>query len=62
MDLSWARSLFTVCIFVSFMIILFIVLNKHNKQNYDDAAQSIMEDFDTPQSSDAQFDHENGAK
>lgn len=62
MDLNWARSLFTVCVFVSFMIILIIVMNKRNKQNYQDAAQSIMDDPDTPQGSDVQFDHENGAK
>ena len=62
MDANWARSLFTVVIFVSFMLILFIVLNKRNKQNYQDAAQSIIDDPDAPPSNAVQFNHENGAK
>lgn len=48
MDINWARSLFTVCVFVSFMLVLYVVLHKRNKRNYDDAAKSIMEDNDTP--------------
>lgn len=48
MDINWARSFFTVWVFVSFMLVLYIVLNKRNKKNYDDAANSIMEDNDTP--------------
>ncbi|MDO1509568.1 MULTISPECIES: CcoQ/FixQ family Cbb3-type cytochrome c oxidase assembly chaperone [unclassified Neisseria] len=48
MDINWARSLFTIWVFVSFLLVLYIVLNKRNKQNYNDAANSIMEDNDTP--------------
>ncbi|XXQ68346.1 cbb3-type cytochrome oxidase subunit 3 [Neisseriaceae bacterium B1] len=62
MDLNWARTLFTVCVFISFMLVLIIVWNKRNKANYDDAARSIMDDNDTPQASDAQSHHEHGAK
>ena len=54
MDLNWARVLFTVCVFISFMI----VFNKRNKSNYDDAANSIVDDEDTPT---AQSNRENGA-
>lgn len=48
MDINWARSLFTLWVFVSFILVLYIVFNKRNKQNYRDAANSIMEDEDTP--------------
>ena len=61
MDLNWARSLFTVCVFISFMLVLIIVFNKRNKGNYQDAAQSIVDDPDTPKEN-AQSSHENGAK
>lgn len=60
MDLSWARILFTVWVFVSFILMLYIVFNKRNKSNYQDAARSIMDDQDTPDSN-AQSSHENGA-
>ncbi|MBQ9601570.1 MAG: CcoQ/FixQ family Cbb3-type cytochrome c oxidase assembly chaperone [Neisseriaceae bacterium] len=62
MDINWARSLFTVGVFVSFVLILFIVLNKRNKQNYQDVAQSIIDDPDAPPGSEVQFNHEDGAK
>ena len=48
MNMAWANSLFTIGICISFAVILFIVLNKRNKQNYQDAAQSILDDDDTP--------------
>ena len=48
MDVNWARSLFTVAVFVSFMLVLYIVLNKRNKTNYDEASRSIIDDDDTP--------------
>ncbi|WP_373742021.1 cbb3-type cytochrome oxidase subunit 3 [Neisseria sp.] len=48
MDINWIRSLFTVWVFVSFALVLYIVFNRRNKKNYDDAASSIMEDDDTP--------------
>lgn len=48
MDINWARSLFTLWVFVSFILVLYIVFNRRNKQNYDDAASSIMNDNDTP--------------
>lgn len=53
MDLNWARTLFTVCVFISFMLVLVIVMSKRNKNNYDNAAQSIMDDPDTPTGQDA---------
>lgn len=64
MDVNWARSLFTVWVFVSFMLILFIVLNRRNKANYQDAADSIMRDDDTPHTDDGVSDEprDNGAK
>ena len=46
MDINWVRSLFTVWVFVSFILVLYIVLNRRNKQNYDDAANSIIDDDD----------------
>ena len=53
MDVNWARSLFTVLVFVSFVLV-YIVLNKRNKTNYDEASRSIVEDDDTP--------HDNAAR
>lgn len=60
MDLNWARTLFTVCVFISFMLVLCIVFNKRNKSNYQDAANSIIDDTDTPMG-DTQSSRENGA-
>ena len=48
MNLAWANSIFTVCIGISFALVVFIVLNKRNKRTYDEAAQSIIDDNDTP--------------
>ncbi len=48
MDISWAHSLFTIWIFVSFALVLYIVTRKRNRQNYTDAASSIINDDDTP--------------
>ncbi len=62
MDLNWARTLFTVCVFISFMLVLIIVWSKHNKANYDDAARSIMQDNDAPEGSDVHSRHEHGVK
>lgn len=64
MDLNWARTLFTVCVFISFMTVLIIVWNKRNKNNYDEAARSIMDDDDNVpnNNSDAHSPHEHGAK
>lgn len=47
MDVNWARSLFTVLVFICFMLVLYIVMNKRNKLNYDEASRSIIEDDDT---------------
>jgi hypothetical protein len=47
MDVNWARSLFTVLVFICFMLVLYIVMNKRNKSNYDEASCSIIEDDDT---------------
>ena len=43
MDANWARSLFTVWVFISFILVLYIVFNRRNKKNYDNAANSIFE-------------------
>ncbi len=62
MNMAWANSLFTIGISVSFAVILFIVLNKRNKQNYQNIANSILDDDDNPSNSkDAQTHHEHGA-
>ena len=47
MDVNWARSLFTVLVFICFMLVLYIVMNKRNKSNYDEVSRSIIEDDDT---------------
>ena len=47
MDVNWARSLFTVLVFICFMLVLYIVMNKRNKSNYDEASRSIIDDDDT---------------
>ena len=44
MDINWIRSFFTVLIFVSFMLVIYIVYSRRNKQNYDEAANSIFDD------------------
>lgn len=60
MDWAWARILFTVLVFVSFMLVILIVSGKRNRSNYQDAAQSIMDDDDTPRDT-APPNRENGA-
>ncbi len=62
MDVNWARSLFTVWVFVSFALVLYIVLSKRNKANYEEASRSVIEDQDTPQEDAAQSTRDNGAK
>ncbi|WP_049261899.1 cbb3-type cytochrome oxidase subunit 3 [Neisseria bacilliformis] len=52
MDVNWARQLFTVLVFVSFILVLYIVLNRRNKANYDEASRSIIDDDDTPHDND----------
>ena len=44
MDANWARSLFTLWVFVSFILVIYIVFNRRNKKNYDDAANSIFDE------------------
>ena len=62
MNMAWANSLFTIGIAISFAVILLIVLSKRNKQNYQDAAQSILDDDDTPSDNEAAQTHrEHGA-
>jgi hypothetical protein len=46
MDANWARSLFTLWVFVSFLLVIYIVFNRRNKKNYDDAANSIFDNND----------------
>lgn len=43
MDINWVRSLFTLLVFISFVLVLYIVYNKRNRQSYDDAANSIFD-------------------
>lgn len=62
MDLTWARVLFTVCVFISFMLVLVIVFSKRNQSNYNDAAGSIISDSDTPDADAQPSHHDNGAK
>lgn len=62
MDINWARSLFTVWVFVSFALVLFIVLNKRNKKNYDEASRCIVDDNDTPDDVAPDNNHVHGAK
>ena len=53
MDVNWARSLYTVLVFVSFALILLVAYNRKSKKGYDDVAQSLIDDDDIP--------HEDGA-
>ena len=65
MDASGARSLFTVWVFISFILVLYIVFNRRNKKNYDDAASSIFDnDERRPSEKDdqAQSVRDHGAK
>lgn len=62
MDLTWARVFFTVCVFISFMLVLAIVFSRRNKSNYQDAANSIIDDPDVPEANTPPNNHENGAK
>ncbi|MDO4696197.1 MAG: CcoQ/FixQ family Cbb3-type cytochrome c oxidase assembly chaperone [Neisseria sp.] len=62
MDINWVRSLFTVWVFISFILVLYIVLNKRNKKNYDDASRCIVDDDDTPDESALNPNREHGAK
>lgn len=61
MDLTWARVLFTVGVFVFFMLVLVRVFSKQNKRGYEELAQTIVNDPDTPDDV-AQSSRENGAK
>ena len=62
MDLNGVRSLFTVLVCASFAIVLWVVFSKRNKSSYSDAAQSIIDDPDTPVSGSLPSSkHENGA-
>ena len=65
MDANWARSLFTVWVFISFILVLYIVFNRRNKKNYDDVASSIFDnDERRPSEKDdqAQSVRDHGAK
>lgn len=48
MDLTWARVLFTLWVFVSFMLVLYFVFRRKSKSGYQEAASSIIDDEDTP--------------
>lgn len=63
MDINVARSLFTVWVLISFVLVLYIVSRKRNKKNYDDAANSIIDDDDMPaENGNSQLSRDNGAK
>ncbi|MCP1659164.1 cbb3-type cytochrome oxidase subunit 3 [Neisseria perflava] len=44
MGINWVRTLFTLWIFISFVLVIYIVFNRRNKGNYDEAASSIFDD------------------
>ncbi|MCF7521767.1 CcoQ/FixQ family Cbb3-type cytochrome c oxidase assembly chaperone [Neisseria sp. ZJ106] len=44
MDVNWIRSLFTLWVFLCFMLVIYIVFHRRNKQNYDEAASSIFDE------------------
>lgn len=48
MDVNWVRSLFTVWIFISFILVLYVVFSKRNKKKHEDAGNSIIQDDDSP--------------
>lgn len=43
MDINWVRSIFTLWVFISFILVLYIVYHRRNKKNYDEAANSIFD-------------------
>lgn len=47
-DLNLARILYTVGCFLAFMLILLYAYGRKNKRPYDDQAQRIVDDPDTP--------------
>lgn len=55
MDINWVRSIFTLWVFISFILVLYIVFSRRNKKGYDEAANSI---FDTD--ADNNSDNKNG--
>lgn len=48
MDVNWVRSLFTVWVFISFVLVLYVVFSKRNKKKHEEAGNSIIDDDDTP--------------
>ena len=62
MDLNSARILFTVWIFIIFVLVLYVVFNRRNKSNYQDLARSIVDDPDTPSDGAAESNRNHGAK
>ena len=69
MDLNGVRILFTLWVSISFALVVYVVMNKRNKANYDEAANSIVDDPDTPdgqtqtkKQDDVQSEHGHGAK
>ncbi|WP_274571518.1 cbb3-type cytochrome c oxidase subunit 3 [Neisseria leonii] len=62
MDVNWARSLFTVSVFIGFLLVLLIVFSKRNKANYEEASRSIIDDEDTLHEDAARPNRDNGAK
>lgn len=62
MDLNSARVLFMAWIIVSFALVLYVVFSKRNKDNYRDAARSIVDDSDTPPDEPAESNRNHGAQ
>lgn len=65
-DATIARILYTLLCFGSFIIIVFFAYKKSSKTNYDEAANQLFADDDTPHMEDQGMsgihDHDHGAK
>lgn len=66
-DATIARILYTLLCFGSFMLIAFFAYRKSSKKSYDEAANQLFEDDDTPRNEENQstsdvHDHDHGAK
>lgn len=66
-DATIARILYTLLCFGSFMLIAFFAYRKSSKKSYDEAANQLFEDDDTPKNKEDQGmsgiqDYDHGAK
>ncbi|TDR82732.1 cbb3-type cytochrome oxidase subunit 3 [Paludibacterium purpuratum] len=51
---NFARELFTVFCFVSFLLFAWVAYSKRSKQRYNEVANMIIDDDDTPKEDPAQ--------